>query len=257
LTIALIAWMTLTLLAVSSGCAGRFGSPNSRRHSASLRPLPWPFETAEQLTRFADLLFDECTMEGKLRRDVLARALTGYFNIRAERPVTSRIAIVDYDLPSIERRLFVLDLVERRLLHWTLVAHGRNSGEDLATDFSNQDGSLKSCLGFLQAAETYQGSNGYSLNLDGLEPAFNDLARKRPIVMHGADYVSEAFIAEHGRLGRSWGCPAVPQEESSNVIDAIRNGGCVFIHASDPSYLAGSLLLRSPWEQRANGHADG
>jgi hypothetical protein len=125
------------------------------------------------------------------------------------------------------------------------VAHGKNTGENTAADFSNQSESLKSSLGFFLTAETYVGENGYSLKLDGLEEGINDNARIREIVIHGADYVSQKFIDENGRLGRSWGCPALPVEFSKEIIDIISEGSCLFIYAADTLYKEKSTIYRA------------
>ena len=119
------------------------------------------------------------------------------------------LAVIDYSQPSTARRLWIFDLRKKSLVLRDLVAHGANSGENFATQFSNLEGSHQSSLGLFRTAETYHGGNGYSLRMDGLEPGVNDAARDRLIVMHGAPYVNPAAIPAKGRLGRSWGCPAV------------------------------------------------
>jgi len=154
-----------------------------------------------------------------------------------------RLALIDYSLPSTQRRLWVLDLPSRSLLHETLVAHGRGSGENLSSSFSNLTGSHQSSLGLFRTAETYQGGHGYSLRLDGLEPGINHRARARDIVMHGAPYVSDATAAGLGRLGRSWGCPAVPTEVSRQLIDDIKGGQLLFAYYPDPGWLESSPAL--------------
>ena len=156
----------------------------------------------------------------------------------------SLLALVDYSLSSTQPRLWVIDLSDRSVLFAELVAHGRNSGGEFATRFSNRRGSKQSSLGLFRAAETYFGQHGYSLRLDGLEAGFNDLARERAIVIHGADYVSDAFVAEHGRLGRSWGCPALSSGASRAVIDRIKNGAAVFVYYPDPAWLGTSEFLK-------------
>jgi hypothetical protein len=158
-----------------------------------------------------------------------------------ERPV---LTVIDYSMPSSVPRMWVIDMVSERVLFHELVAHGRNSGEGLATDFSNVPGSKQSSLGLFRAEETYQGRHGYSLRMAGLEPGINDNARDRAIVIHGADYVSPSFISQHGRLGRSWGCPALPREASRRVIDAIKDGGAVFAYYPDKQWLRVSEYLR-------------
>jgi hypothetical protein len=137
----------------------------------------------------------------------------------------------------------VLDLEAGRRVFRELVAHGVNTGENWATAFSNTLGSRQSSLGLFRTTSTYQGRNGYSLRLEGLEPGFNDLALERTIVVHGAWYVSEAFAKEHGRLGRSWGCPALPKRVARKVINTIKDGSLLFIYYPDEVWLASSELL--------------
>jgi hypothetical protein len=150
------------------------------------------------------------------------------------------ITIVDYSLPSTQPRLWVIDLAEKKILFHELVAHGRNSGEDRAIAFSDRPGSKMSSLGLYRTAETYSGKHGFSLRLDGLEPGFNDTARDRAIVLHGADYVGGGSIAKLGHLGRSWGCPAVRREVSRPLINRIRNGTALFVYYPDEDWLRSS-----------------
>jgi hypothetical protein len=138
------------------------------------------------------------------------------------------LTVIDYSLPSTEPRLFVFDLAARKLLFRELVAHGKNSGNDKTTYFSNSPGSLASSLGLFVTADTYFGSNGYSMRLRGLDEGLNDMAWDRAIVMHGATYVSRAAIKALGRLGRSWGCPAVRKEVAAKLIDTLRDGSPLF-----------------------------
>ena len=141
-----------------------------------------------------------------------------------------RLAVIDYSLPSTARRLWVFDLARPRLLFEELVSHGRGSGDARAHAFSNQPESYQSSLGLFRTLDSYQGRNGYSLRLEGLEPGINDLAYQRAIVIHGADYVSNSFIERTGRLGRSHGCPAVRPEVTHPLIDSIK--GCL-LYTSD------------------------
>jgi hypothetical protein len=154
------------------------------------------------------------------------------------------LAVIDYSLPSTKPRLWVFDVARGRLLYEELVAHGRNTGEHLAQRFSNVEGSKMSSLGLFQTAETYYGSNGYSLRLRGLDTGFNDSALSRAIVMHGAPYVSEAIAERLGRLGRSWGCPAVRPEVARTVIDTLKGGALLFAYYPDRKWLNESPLLR-------------
>ena len=153
------------------------------------------------------------------------------------------LAVIDYSLPSTARRFWLFDRRTGQLIDEELVAHGQNSGEDLATRFSNSPGSHQSSLGLFVASETYIGRHGYSLRLDGLEPGFNDHARERAIVVHGADYVSESFIRARHRLGRSHGCPALPVRSARRIIDRLAAGAFLFAYYPDNNWLARSSYL--------------
>ncbi len=154
-----------------------------------------------------------------------------------------QVTLIDYSLPSTAPRLWVIDLQTDAVVYQSRVAHGRNSGEDVAISFSNRSGSLQTSLGVFRTAETYQGEHGLSLRLDGLEPGFNDAARARSIVIHGADYVSDRFVAEHGRAGRSWGCPALPQGVVTEIVPAIAGGQLLVAWYPDATWLGASLFL--------------
>ena len=160
-------------------------------------------------------------------------------------PQPDTLTVIDYSRPSTVPRLYVLDLARRALLYEELVAHGRGSGENLATSFSNEPGSLQSSLGLFVTLGTYAGRHGTSLRLLGLEPGTNDRAEERALVVHGADYVSASFAALNGRLGRSFGCPALSQGAAPRVIDAIRNGTALFAYYPDPAWLRASPFLGS------------
>jgi hypothetical protein len=153
------------------------------------------------------------------------------------------LSVIDYSLPSTTPRFWVFDLERAKLLYRELIAHGRGTGENWARAFSNRHGSKQSSLGLFATAGTYYGRNGYSLYLHGLEAEVNDNAYDRTIVMHGAWYVSKEFARKHGRLGRSWGCPALRQAVSREVIDRIKNGSALFIYYPDRRWLARSGFL--------------
>ena len=188
-------------------------------------------------------LWLSCNLKGVISYDLFSRGMAGYTKTAGLRK-KNILTIIDFSRPSTEKRLYVIDMDRRKLLYHSLVAHGKNTGDNYAASFSNEEGSLKSSLGFYLTAETYSGKHGYSLRLDGLEKGINDNARSREIVIHGADYVSQDFIRDHGRLGRSWGCPALPPEISGEVIDKICNGSCLFIYGKDNKYLETSSFLR-------------
>jgi hypothetical protein len=152
----------------------------------------------------------------------------------------SRLAVIDYSRPSTEPRLWVFDLRSKRLLYEEVVAHGRGTGENFATKFSNANGSHASSLGLFLTRNTYQGRNGYSLRMEGLEPGINDAAMERAIVMHGAPYVDPAVAARQGRLGRSFGCPAVREAVARGMIDVLKDGQFVFAYYPDAEWLTQS-----------------
>lgn len=189
------------------------------------------------------IIYNQAGLTGNISFNVFSLALTGLQKIGNIRN-KHIISIIDYSQPSNLDRFFVIDLENRKLLYKCMVAHGKNSGETITNAFSNDPESLKSCLGFFVTAETYYGKNGYSLSLDGIEPGINNNARMRAIVIHGADYVSSDFISKYGRIGRSWGCPALPSALSKDIIDTIKNGTCLFIYANDKSYLTTSAYIK-------------
>ena len=184
--------------------------------------------------------YSNCGLEGKLDFEIFQNAMESLDQM--EYGNEDILTIIDFSKPSTEKRLFILDLEKQELLYHTYVAHGKNTGVNMATKFSNNKGSNQSSLGLYRTGESYQGKHGYSLRLDGLEQGFNDNARSRAVVMHSASYVSEAFIKRHGRLGRSWGCPAVPVEFSKEIIDLIKGGSCLYIYANDVNYIENSIL---------------
>jgi hypothetical protein len=156
---------------------------------------------------------------------------------------SNRLAVIDYSLPSTQPRLWVFDLNNNRLLYRELVAHGRNSGDNYPRHFSNDLGSLQSSLGLFRTLDTYRGSNGYSLRMDGLEEGVNDRALERAIVMHGAPYVDSNVARVQGRIGRSWGCPALRSGVARQVIDTLKGGQFIFSYYPDREWLATSQYL--------------
>lgn len=160
-----------------------------------------------------------------------SEALKGFYLLKEKGLVKKSIlTIVDFSLSSNIKRLWVIDLNTNTILYNSLVAHGRNTGEEFASSFSNSNSSFKSSLGFYTTGEIYNGKHGISLKLDGLEKGVNDHARERAVVIHGADYVSESFIKGNKRLGRSQGCPAIPVELSKIIINTIKDQSCLFIY---------------------------
>jgi len=172
-------------------------------------------------------------------------AYSGYTILDKERLLENDtiLTIIDYSRPSNEERLFIIDMKNCRVQAKSLVAHGQATGEILPERFSNNPHSHQSCLGFFITDEVYLGKNGYSLKLKGIEKNINDNAEKRSIVFHGADYVSYNYLNEYGRLGRSFGCPALPPDKNRTIIDLIKNKSCVFIYYPANDYLTKSTLI--------------
>lgn len=187
-------------------------------------------------------LYRDMELEGVVGWKAFRQAVAGYRRIEGRR--RDVLTLIDFSLPSTAERLFVFDMARRCLLFSSVVAHGKNSGGNYATSFSNEYGSYKSSLGFYLTGSTYQGSNGYSLLLDGLEKGINDRARERAIVVHGAAYADPSVAVRGGRLGRSFGCPALPQKLARPIIDAIKDGSVMYIYAPAPEYLAQSTVLK-------------
>ena len=155
----------------------------------------------------------------------------------------STLTVIDYSKPSTSKRLWVLDLRARALMYEELVAHGQGSGANVPTMFSNEPETHRSSIGLFETKDTYIGRNGYSLRLEGLDTGFNDRAFERAIVMHGAPYVSERLAHTQGRLGRSWGCPAVREDVARELIDHVKGTGLVFAYYPDPEWLSSSKFL--------------
>jgi len=171
-------------------------------------------------------------------------AYDGYLKLNEKhRFKSSIISVVDFNIPSNKKRFYLIDLENRQVLFNEYVTHGKNTGLLTADHFSNIMSSKQSSLGFFKTAETYHGKHGLSIRLDGLERGINDLARDRAIVIHSADYACESFINTHGRLGRSFGCPALPKENYNEIVDIIKEGTLLFIYSSKGDYLKQSILF--------------
>ena len=180
-------------------------------------------------------LYEEIGLNGKLNYDVFKTALNGYNKIDGRKK--ELLTIIDYSKPSTEKRFFVIDMDKKELLVYSHVSHGKNSGGNIATSFSNKVSSNKSSLGFFLTENTYMGGNGYSLVLNGLEKGINDKAKDRYIVIHGADYANPKVAKSQGRLGRSLGWPALPRDISKKAIDMIKKGSVLFVYGTDTNYL--------------------
>lgn len=230
------AWMMISVCLLILSILPSNGS-ESRNHFAHIDP------TAH--THF-NVLWENIERTGAgISEEVFLLALRGFSKLQASNKLSkdSILAIVDFSKSSKEKRLYIIDLRAQTLKFHSLVSHGRNSGEEFATDFSNQPNSHKSSLGFYITKSTYNGGNGFSLRLEGVEKGFNDLAEKRAIVVHGAPYAENPNAARNTYLGRSFGCPAVPMSIHKKIIKTLKEGNCLFIYYPDKTYLEHSEIL--------------
>lgn len=171
-------------------------------------------------------------------------ALKGFYRLKEKGLISKNIlTLIDFSMSSNSKRLWVIDLTTNTILYNSLVAHGRNTGDEFAKSFSNSSQSFKSSLGFYATGEIYTGKHGKSLRLDGLEKGINSNARERAVVIHGAEYVSDTFIKSNKRLGRSLGCPAIPMKLTSEIIQTIKDKSCLFIYFPSESYKGISKLV--------------
>ena len=210
---------------------------------ADLPPSAPDVAAVAAVTSTAELL---AHLAPRANPEVIALALEAMHCAKAGGVAMSadRLAVIDYSRPSLEPRLWVFDLSGPRLLFEELVAHGQGSGDNQPTRFSNADGSHASSLGLFVTGDTYLGRNGYSMRMNGLEPGVNDRANERAIVMHGAPYVDAIFGERQGRIGRSWGCPAVREAVARQMIDVLKDGQFLFAYYPDSGWLTRSSLLR-------------
>ena len=205
---------------------------------------------------YVNRVYEEASLkDANLALPVFEKAIVGFYNLKNSHQLNQEkdiITVIDFTRPSSEKRLWIIDLKNNKLLLNTYVAHGQGSGENTPKLFSNIEESHQSSLGFYITNETYIGNHGLSLRLDGFEKGLNDKARERAIVIHGAAYVSEAFIKQTGRLGRSFGCPAIPNELTETIITLIKDKTCLYINGNNNQFQ--SLLLNQ--EMAFNCYSD-
>jgi hypothetical protein len=205
-------------------------------------------DNSPEINYWIDSLYTDLNLSAAgLSRTAFFDACKGYEYLLSQNAIQKPglLTICDYSQSSSKKRLYVLDLNAHKMLFNTYVSHGRKSGNDYATSFSNREDSYKSSLGFLLTAETYIGDNGYSMRLDGIEKGFNDNVRNRAIVMHGSNYVGRDRAVSGIMMGRSFGCPAVPAAQVRNIIDRIKGGSCIFNFYPDKSYTKNSKILNA------------
>jgi hypothetical protein len=203
------------------------------------------------IKKVADSIYDLISLgEYGLEKEVFFNAYKGYSYLLNKGLLrkTNLLTICDYSQSSNNKRLYVVDLLNSRLLFNTYVSHGRNSGNEFATSFSNYDNSNKSSQGFLVTSSVYSGKAGMSMQFDGMEQGINDRVKSRSIVLHGSRFVNENIMNTRGTIGKSLGCPAVPYGIHTRIIDAIKGGSCFFINSSDSWYAQSSRILNSVFD---------
>lgn len=195
----------------------------------------------------ATIYNDMDLVDSGLSMEAFRAAWIGYYKLKKQGRLkkTDVLTICDFSQSSSSERMYVIDVRNRKVLYRTFVAHGINSGEEFASSFSNRMESCKSSLGFYVTSGTYTGANGLSLRINGLDKGFNDNARKRAIVIHGAGYVSRHILQKYGVMGTTFGCPAIPTEMTAQIIPVVKNGSCFFIYYPSRNYLAKSTVLNS------------
>lgn len=231
----------ILFLSFSPGVAPASAVSTGRVRTLAVHAAPFSLADSSRL----NFLYGSLNLDSLgLSAQAYHKAIKGFLNLVENGQVANPgiLSIIDFSLPSNQRRLFVVDTYNGKLLFNTLVAHGRNSGKVLPTHFSNRRNSFMSSLGFYVTGEPFMGQHGYSLRLEGMEKGLNDNIFERAIIMHPADYVSEDHIRQWGYLGRSEGCPAIPEDMNRPIIDVIRGGSCIFVYSPDTKYLHRSRL---------------
>jgi len=199
----------------------------------------------DRKTELTSLYETLCLQEKGLSKKAFDFAYKGYLLLLKNKKISSEdyLTICDFSQSSNNKRLYLVDMANQKLILNTYVAHGRNSGGEFATRFSNRSRSLQSSLGFYITQNTYYGEHGLSLRLAGVDAGFNDKALRRNIVIHGADYIGDNRLQQNKYMGRSYGCPAIPKKECKQVVDLIKNGTCIFIYHPSAKYIHGSKIL--------------
>lgn len=250
LLVALLAVFTISTSYISADKV-KFSINNSHKDTlAAPAKMQFAEIASTKEISFSKQLFEHINFENvnPLSYDVFDKAIKGFNNLKKAGKIpenTKFLTVCDFSLSSNVKRLWVINVEDKKVVFNSLVAHGKNTGEEFAEHFSNTENSLQSSLGFYVTEDTYNGENGYSLKLEGMDKGFNDNALSRSIVMHGADYVNEEFAAQHHRIGRSWGCPAVPRSLAEPIINTIKGKNVLFIFYPDQNYLQSSQWLKS------------
>jgi len=223
-----------------------FFSANLKPELPAVDPVVYATDSLTEPTTDNASLYEMLDLEKNgLSRSAFDYAMKGFEVLRNKQKLSNEsiLTIVDFSKPSNEKRMYVIDMDQLKLLYKTYVAHGRNSGKLYANRFSNRPESFMSSLGFYVTKGTYSGKHGFSLKLEGEEKGINDNAARRAIVIHSADYVSKSFVNNQGYLGRSLGCPALPKDVAKPIIETIKDGSCLFVYAPSENYFSKSKIL--------------
>lgn len=240
----LITFLTLSFGFTPTPSPENSGSVSSEKNESTKITEDPTLSAEEEINRMYESFRSiNATMPSRV---AFTSGITGYLKLKEENKIKNEIlTIVDFGMKSTEKRMWILDMNTQEVLYNTYVSHGKNTGLNKATKFSNTPNSFQSSLGFYVTAETYYGKNGLSLFIDGMEKGFNSKARERYVVIHGADYATKDFIDRAGRLGRSYGCPAVPTKVSKEIINKIKGQSVLFIYHPNKNYLENSKYLNS------------
>jgi hypothetical protein len=239
-TIPAISWVSATHSHL------KFFNSTSEHSAKKSKPVTSSNNSSNELfVQHVNAVYEQAELaKNGLDQEVFKKALIGCYNLKKTQLLSAQkavITIIDFSKKSSQKRLWIVDLLNNKLLFHTLVAHGQGSGMDIATNFSNQPNSHQSSLGFYVTSDTYQGKHGLSMRLEGMDKGFNTNAMSRAVVVHGADYVSESFVKTHGRLGRSHGCPALPTDLTKTIINVIKGQTCMFINGPAEKYYSNFL----------------
>lgn len=229
--------LSLLIIFVSSGI---LKADNKEVVETAEEPVCEAVETAEEPPY--KVLYEELNLSGEICFQAFEQAMKGYDKVQ---PANAILTVIDFSKPSTEDRMYVIDLEKKEILIQSVVAHGKRSGENYTTSFSNKPGSSQSSLGFFLTENTYKGRNGLSLVLIGLEKGINDNVKRRGVVIHGANYANKTAAQRSGRLGRSFGCPAVPHSINKEIINVIKNGTLVYAYSEkfNEEYLKSTSIL--------------
>jgi hypothetical protein len=243
--------LRIVLLGMGMLCSGIFVTVKAENLTHKDKNVDTEIRTTGDVDAVADMVYKQIAFDSGavLSEDVFQKAYTGYLNLKSKGLLSADkklLSVADFSRSANEKRLWVIDLAQKKVLFHTLVAHGQGTGEEFAHKFSNRENSHESSLGFYVTDDTYIGHNGYSLKLSGMDKGYNDHAYDRAIVLHGAGYVSQDFIKNNQRLGRSWGCPAVPVALAKPIINTIKDITCLYIYYPDQNYFASSRWLQKP-----------